>query len=185
MGIEVGTALIISAVVSGVGTAISFLEQRKAGKAAAARAAAANAAQRRAEQAQQRAADLQAARRRRELVREARIRRAQIIQGGVSAGVGLASSAIRGGVGAVRTDVGATLSFLDQTRALNQLAREQFGIARTIASTPIQQGGFGAAVSQIGATAFAFAGSPAGASFFGASAGPVGNDASLGITRIG
>lgn len=166
MGIE--TAFIISAVLSGVGMVLQQQAAAKARKQQSAQAAASAAAQRRAEAAQKRAADLQAARRRRELTREARIRRARVISGGVGAGVGIGgTSAIRGAAGAVTTDIGATLSFLDQTRALNELARVEFGKAREIAARPITMGGAGAAVSAIGGFGLQLAGSKFGAKIFG------------------
>ena len=160
MAVSIATALIVSAVITGVGAVLQYTEAKRARSQQAKQFAASQAATRRAEDAQKRAADLQAIRRRRELVREARIRRARAIQGGVSAGAGFESSPILGAAAAVTTDIASTLSFLDQTRALNELARVEFGKARTISATPIKMGGLGALVSTFGRTGLQLAASP-------------------------
>lgn len=150
MGISVGAALIIGGVLSAVGTVAQFVSAQKASKKQERLRRESIAAQQRAEAAQKRAADLQAQRRRIQLVREARISRARALQLGENRGLGGGSSAIRGSVASVTTDLASSLSFLDQTKALNDLARVEFGRAREIASRTVKQSGIGSLISTAG-----------------------------------
>lgn len=151
--------------VSAVGTFMQQSAAKRARKQQAAQAAAAAAAQRRAEEAQQRAADLQAARRRRQSLREARIQRARAVQGGISQGIGIGSSIVQGAEGSARTQLAGTISFLDQTRALNKLAATEFGRAREIASRPISMSTTGSMIAGFGSAAAGFAMSDVGSNW--------------------
>ena len=96
-----------------VATAVSVDQSRQAAKA-----------QEKAQELSQRRADLEAARARRQQVREARIRRAQIIAQSQAVG-GEGSSAEAGATGSLQSQLGANLSFLDQTQ---QLSRQISGV---------------------------------------------------------
>ena len=69
---------------------------------------------------QKRQADLRNQRQRRQAVRAARIRRAEVVAGGEAAGVDQTSSAVAGGAGSVTSQLGANLSFLDQSQNIQQ-----------------------------------------------------------------
>lgn len=166
MGISIPTAILIAAAVTATGTVMQMQSQKKAASQRMSAYNRSQDAQRRAEAAQKRAADLQALRRRQNLVREARIKRAQVVQAGVSAGVGGESTAIVGGAYSVTTDLSSTISFLDQTRASNELARVEFGRARAIASRPITLNTTGSAIAAFGGMGLALATSKSGAKIF-------------------
>jgi len=77
---------------------------------------------------QQQQNDLQAARQQRDAVRQARIAYAQAQQSAVNQGADQ-SSAAEGGLGSIQTQLGSTLSFLDQYNYLSDQASIQLGKA--------------------------------------------------------
>ena len=103
------TALTKFALIFGAtSTALSIQQQRKATKMRGRSLAA-----------QQRIADIKAARARTKAVREARIRRAEVLTGAQATGTG-DTSAAAGAVGSVQSQLGANLSFLDRVGAISR-----------------------------------------------------------------
>lgn len=100
-------ALAIVAVVSAAATVYSGQQQAKATKQAAA-------AQREATAAQGRASSVEAQRARIQQVREARIRRAQVLSSGVNAGLGTGTSGIGGAVGSIASQMGENIGSINQ-----------------------------------------------------------------------
>ena len=89
------------------GTAASVAQQRKSGRAQA-----------KSQRIQQRKADIQAAQGRREAVRQARIRRADILATSANTGAG-GSSAEQGVIGALQSQLGTSLGASFQNQALS------------------------------------------------------------------
>lgn len=101
------SGIIAVAAVSAVATVYSGQQQAKATKQAAA-------AQREATAAQGRASSVEAQRARIQQVREARIRRAQVLSSGVNAGLGTGTSGIGGAVGSIASQMGENIGSINQ-----------------------------------------------------------------------
>ena len=100
----------ITAIVAGIGAAgqvYSASQQARATRNAAN-------AQREATAAQGRAANVDAQRARIAQVREARIRRAQVISAGTNSGLGLGTSGIGGAVGSISSQEGSNIGYINQ-----------------------------------------------------------------------
>lgn len=147
MGIE--TIAIIGIGLSVVGQVVQMQAQKSAQKKAAARAREAAELQRKAQEKQQKVEDLRALRARRAAVREAQIKRAETISAGERQGAS-GSSAVQGGAGSVTSQLGANLSFLDQTQLLTKQAGVLFGQAQEVANRPIKTSNFGSIISAVG-----------------------------------
>lgn len=111
--------------VSAAATVYSGQQQAKATKKAAA-------AQREATAAQGRASSVEAQRARIQQVREARIRRAQVLSAGTNAGLGTGTSGIGGAVGSISTQmaenigtIGQQENFAQETSAALQVAADK------------------------------------------------------------
>ena len=112
-----GIGLAISAASAGFAVKSSFDQAKHAKKAAKAQEQAQRLAQGRAELATRKA--------RRQQLREARIRRAQIIQSGINAGVGLGSTATQTAVGGIGTQFGSNIGDISQAQSISTKISEQ------------------------------------------------------------
>lgn len=136
-----------------IGLGVSY-EQ---GQVAASQAEAQSAENRKAIQAQERAANVKAQQERIKAVREARIARAQLISGATTAGLGVGTSGVAGGVSSIASQMGANIgginvaqTFSQQASAANQQAATLSGdIARTQATAAQWQ-----MLSSVGSTIF-------------------------------
>ena len=126
----------IAAITAAVGTGVSVSESRQAAKQ-----------QRKAQKLSQRRADLEAARARREQVREARIRRAEIISRSTAVG-GAGSSAEAGATGSVQSQLGANLGFLGRTQQLSRGISQASGRAAQAQSRAATAGAIGGFAGQ-------------------------------------
>jgi len=84
--------------------------------------------------AQQRLAEIRNERQRREAVRKARVARAQVVSRGQQSGGDLGSSSVQGGTGSVGAQLGANLSFLDQSTAAQSSIFEASAASASAAS---------------------------------------------------
>ena len=108
-----------AAVAAAVFTGASVIEQRKSGRR-----------QERSQKIAQRKADVESARGRRQQIREARIRRADILQASASTGAA-GSSAETGAIGSLQSQLGTNLGASFQTQALSQSqSRANIGAAK-------------------------------------------------------
>jgi hypothetical protein len=105
-------------------------------------------AQRKAAEYQRQQGDLQAARQKRDAIRQARIAMATAQQGAQNQGAA-GSSAALGGVGSIQSQMGATLSFLDQFNFLSDQASIQLGKANQFAANADTAAGIGKIASSI------------------------------------
>lgn len=125
MAVATSTALLITAGVAAVGTAVSISQQQKAARA------------------QARQQQLQSRRSQRQAVREAQIRRAQTLATAQAAGA-MGGSAVGGGLSSLSSQVGGTLGYASQMSGLSKEI--------TMASSRAQTAG---ALASLGGTAFA------------------------------
>ena len=122
MGVSVGTAYVIGAVVAAGGAVYASQQQKKAQARAQEQA-------RKAKQMQQNQAILQARERIVQQQRESRIREATVMQTASAAGV-LGSSGQIGAVGSIGSQLAANTNFIDQNRQLSAQASAYSTAAR-------------------------------------------------------
>ena len=137
-GAEATVLTKIALIFGAASTVLSIKQQRKATKAS-----------KRSLAAQQRIADIKAARARTKAVREARIRRAEVLTGAQATGAG-DTSAATGAVGSVQSQLGANLSFLDRVGAASKessIFQQQAVTARGRAETASAIGDVGFTVA--------------------------------------
>jgi len=145
-----GTAGGISAGVSAAtGIAGSIFSSQMQSKAASAAAQSAKL--------QRQAQELQTARERSDAIRQARMSMGEATQAGANQGT-LGSSASQGGIGSIRSQLAGNLSFLDNYSLLTQKA----GAAESSANQFALNAQTGAAISQLGFSAYSWAGSQQG-----------------------
>lgn len=106
----------IAAVAVGVSAAATVYSSNKQAKATKQAAA----AQREATAAQGRASSVEAQRARIQQVREARIRRAQVLSSGTNAGLGTGTSGIGGAVGSIASQMGENIGTINQQQTFAQ-----------------------------------------------------------------
>ena len=142
-------AAIIAAIALGLGAVSAYKQSQAAGEAAD--------AQKEANEAQSRAASIEAQKARVQQVREARIRRAQVLASGTNSGLGFGSSGIGGAVGSISSQMGenigtintqqtfaqATSSALQKSADAQVDAQKWQMIGEFSKSIFTQQGGFG------------------------------------------
>ena len=142
-----------------LGTAVQYVGQRQAQKAARRQAAEAAAARQRAEELQNRREAIQAARQRRRAAVEARRLRGAAVnvaaQRGFGGAIGAQGSTLAGVQGSIQSQLNYNNAFINRTTELNAQIRSAFGEARDIASRPITAGSglmaFGSFLSTAGA----------------------------------
>ena len=106
-------APIVGAIIGGAATVISSVMQSSALEDQAA-------AQREATASQQRAADVQSQKERIKQIREARIRRSQIMASGINMGAGVGTSGIGGAVGSVASQMSENIGTINQMQDFAQ-----------------------------------------------------------------
>lgn len=133
-------------IASGVLQGVSTIKQMGAsGKA--------NDAQNKAMDIQRRADELKQNRERRQVIREARIKRAMIEQGGANQGA-TTSSAVTGGAAGITSQASGNLSFLDNMGSMNQATTRSL----TQANNYTQEAAEFGAMASLGNTVFSSAG---------------------------
>jgi hypothetical protein len=120
------------------GTVSSFMQQQKAAEA-----------QKKALAVQSAMDQLKQQREARQAMREARIKRASIVQAGANQSA-TASSAVQGGAASVQSQLSGTLSFLDQ---MGQMAKQATGYQQAAVDAGASAGMFGA-IANLGGTIF-------------------------------
>lgn len=134
----------VAAAVLGVaGSAYSAVQQQKASKSAAK-------ANRRAREAQQKIQDIQEKRKRVQMIREARIRRARLLNAAVTdAGVGTGSTAAQGGLSSIQSQLAGNIATSQQVQGLGDYASNQLqqgADAQSSAATGIAVGNIAAGI---------------------------------------
>lgn len=124
-----------------VGGIITGKKKKKAAKRQARAEQARVAAEREQQRISQVRADVETRRERSQQLREARIRRAQIIQGAVSSGAGLGGSTAQGAIGGINTQFGANQGRLNQALTFSGAISEQSELAAGASSEIARQQG--------------------------------------------
>jgi hypothetical protein len=144
MALASSTIAVIGLSVAAAGTALSYIGQQKAQKAAASRARAAAEERARARALEQRRADIQASRQRRRAAAEARRFRAQAVNlannRGAGGAIGAQGSTIPGVSGNIQSQLNYNNAFVNRVTDLNSQISSAFGNAQDIANRPITAG---------------------------------------------
>lgn len=132
-----------------IGGIITGGKKKKAAKRAARAERARVAAEKERQRIEQVRANLEVRRERQKQLREARIKKAQIISSGVLAGVGFGTSTIQGAAGSIASQFGANIGNLSQRQSFSTAITEQnFASADASGEIARQQGKITAADAQ-------------------------------------